>query len=66
MGLKYTDKTSGKTYMQETAGWVKRSGKGIVIYLMPGHTKHDFETPTYGRIVLNAIVWPAPQMREAH
>ena len=59
MGLKYDEKATGKTYMQDTAGWVKPAGKGWVIYLMPGHAKHDFETPTYGRVVLNAIVWPA-------
>ncbi len=57
MGLKYTDQKSGKTYMQERSGWVKSAGKGWVIYLMPGHTKKDFENPAYGRIVLNAIVW---------
>ena len=44
---------------KDVAGWVKPAGKGWVIYLMPGHAKHDFETPTYGRVVLNAIVWPA-------
>jgi hypothetical protein len=56
MGLKYVDK-NGTTFMQSHAGWIKRAGKGTVIYLMPGHTKHDFEDPTYGRIVLNAFVY---------
>jgi Trehalose utilisation len=56
MGLKYIDK-NGTTFMQSHAGWIKRAGKGTVIYLMPGHTKHDFEDPTYGRIVLNAFVY---------
>ena len=55
-GLKYTDKQSGKTYMQDRAGWMKPSGKGQIIYLMPGHTVADFENPAFGRIVLNAII----------
>jgi hypothetical protein len=57
MGLKYEDPASRKTYFQSTAGWVKRAGKGWVVYLMPGHTKHDFETAQYGQIVENAIIW---------
>jgi type 1 glutamine amidotransferase len=43
--------------MQSHAGWIKTAGKGTVIYLMPGHTKRDFENPTYGRIVLNAFAY---------
>jgi type 1 glutamine amidotransferase len=57
MGLKYIDEKSGTTFMQSHAGWIKTAGKGTVIYLMPGHTRHDFENPTYGRIVLNAFVY---------
>jgi hypothetical protein len=57
MGLKYTDEKSGTVYMQSHAGWIKTAGKGSVIYLMPGHTKRDFENPTYGRIVLNAFIY---------
>jgi hypothetical protein len=57
LGLKYTDSKSGKTYMQDTAGWLKPADKGWVVYLMPGHTKQDFEDPAYSRIVVNAITW---------
>jgi len=57
MGLKYTDQKSGNLFVQSHAGWIKTAGKGTVIYLMPGHTKQDFENPTYGRIVLNAFVY---------
>jgi type 1 glutamine amidotransferase len=60
LGLKYTDAKSGATYMQDTAGWLKPADKGWIVYLMPGHTKHDFEDPAYGRIVVNAITWKAP------
>jgi Trehalose utilisation len=57
MGLRFTDEKSGTVYMQAHAGWIKRAGKGTVIYLMPGHTRRDFEDPTYGRIVLNGLIY---------
>jgi Trehalose utilisation len=57
MGVKFTDEKSGAAYMQAHAGWIKPAGKGTVIYLMPGHTKHDFENPAYSRIVLNAVTY---------
>jgi len=57
MGLKFTYPTNRITYMQDRAGWLKPAGKGWIIYLMPGHTKHDFESPIYGQIVLNAVTW---------
>lgn len=57
LGFKYTDKASGKTYMQTHAGWVKPAGKGWVIYLQPGHSLHDLQNSTYERILLNALVW---------
>lgn len=56
MGLKYTD-PSGKTWMQDRAGWIRPSGKGLIVYLMPGHTIHDFENPAYGRMVVNAVIY---------
>jgi len=60
LGLNYTEPKSGKTYMQDTAGWLKPADKGWVVYLMPGHTRHDFEDPAYGQIVVNAVTWKAP------
>jgi hypothetical protein len=57
LGFKYTDKNSGKTYMQTQSGWVKPSGKGWIVYLQPGHSLHDLKNPAYERIVLNAVVW---------
>jgi hypothetical protein len=57
LGFRYTDRSTGKTYAQERAGWLKRAGKGRIIYLMPGHSAHDFEDPTYSRIVANAVVY---------
>ena len=55
LGLQYRDARSGRLYRQATAGWIKQAGRGTVIYLMPGHSARDFENPTYGQIVLNAI-----------
>ena len=57
MGLKYIDEKSGNLFMQSHAAWIKIAGKGTVIYLMPGHTKRDFDNPTYSRIVLNAFIY---------
>ena len=57
MGLRYADEKTGSSYMQDRAGWIKPVGKGWVIYLMPGHTKNDFENPTYGRIVAYAVIY---------
>jgi Trehalose utilisation len=57
MGLKYEDSKSGTTFVQDRAGWLKPAGRGLVIYLMPGHTKKDFEDATYGRIVVNAVLY---------
>lgn len=57
LGYKYVDKTSGKTYMQQHAGWIKKAGKGTIIYLMPGHSVKDFQNSAYARIVLNAVLY---------
>jgi hypothetical protein len=57
MGLKYTDLKSGTTYTQNTVGWLKQADKGWLIYLMPGHRKEDFQNPTYGEVVVNAVTW---------
>lgn len=57
LGVKFTDAQSGNVYMQSHAGWVKPSGKGWIIYLMPGHSVRDLENPTYQRILLNAVIW---------
>jgi len=57
LGLKYTDAKTGKTYMQDRAGWYMPAKKGWVIYLMAGHSARDFENPTYGQIVTNAVTF---------
>jgi hypothetical protein len=65
MGLQYRDEKSGKTWVQDTAGWAKAAGNGLVFYFMPGHTLHDFESEVYGRIVVNAITAPPGKLRVA-
>jgi len=41
----------------ETAGWLKKTGKGWTVYLQPGHTSSDFRHPVFGKIILNALDW---------
>ncbi len=55
LGLKYADAKTGKTYMQDRAGWYGKGGKGWVVYLAAGHSAHEFEHPAYGQIVVNAV-----------
>jgi len=57
LGLKYTDAKTGKTWAQDTAGWLKPSGKGWIVYLMPGHRVEEFRHPAYSRIVMNAVIF---------
>jgi hypothetical protein len=60
LGLKFRDPKSGITYMQDTAGWYKRAGRGIVMYFMPGHSVKEFENPAYSQILVNAVALQAP------
>ncbi len=55
LGFKYTDRESGRTWMQDTAGWRRPVKKGWVLYFMPGHTARDFQDPAYAQILVNAI-----------
>ncbi len=57
LGLKYKEAATGRVYMQDTAGWVKPSGKGWIIYLMAGHSVKEFEHPVYAQMVLNAVTF---------
>jgi hypothetical protein len=58
-GIVYHDKESDKTYMQDRGAWIKRQGKGTIIYFMPGHIASDYENKNISQIILNAIRWPA-------
>lgn len=52
----FKTEVSGKTYMQDRAGWLKRAGRGYVFYFQPGHRAEDY-TPAYVQILVNAITW---------
>ena len=56
-GLIYTDKATGKTYMQDRGAWLKSQGKGTIVYLMPGHCESDYQNENIARMVLNAVNW---------
>ncbi len=57
LGFRYVAPGTGQVYEQTTAGWLRRAGRGWIIYLMPGHSSRDFEEPAYARIVANALLW---------
>jgi len=40
---------------EETSGWLKRTGRGMVVYLQAGHAAHDFENARFARAVLNCL-----------
>lgn len=42
---------------EESAGWLKPSGKGWIVYLQQGHSSKDFGHPIFSRILLNALDW---------
>ena len=56
-GLIYTDKATGKTYMQDRGAWIKDRDKGTIVYLMPGHCASDYQNENIARMVLNAVNW---------
>jgi len=57
-GIVYHDAESDKTYMQDRGAWIKKQGKGTIVYFMPGHAVSDYENKNISRIILNAITWP--------
>ena len=59
LGFKYREPTTGRDWLQDTAGWYRRAGRGWVFYFKPGHTARDFENPAYARILVNAVTVPA-------
>jgi len=56
-GLIYSDKATGKTYMQDRGGWIKSQGKGTIVYLMPGHCISDYQNDRVTQMILNAMTW---------
>jgi murein DD-endopeptidase MepM/ murein hydrolase activator NlpD len=43
--------------MEDTSGWYKETGKGLVFYLQPGHATSDFLNPNFSQIILNCLRW---------
>jgi len=58
-GIVYHDTQNHKTYMQDRGAWLKRQGKGTIVYFMPGHAVSDYQNKNISQIILNAIRWPA-------
>jgi len=56
-GFKFFDERNGQLFMQDRAGWLKKYGKGEVLYFMPGHSVTDFENDNISQMILNAITW---------
>jgi hypothetical protein len=56
-GLIYTDRTTGKTYMQDRGVWIKKQGKGTIVYLMPGHCVSDYQNANIAQMIMNAVNW---------
>ena len=61
LGIKYLDEKSGKVYMQDRAGWLRKQGKGLIVYLMPGHSSADFENKAFSQMVINSVTYSEPQ-----
>ena len=57
LGFKTLDDRNGITYMQDRAGWIKKQGKGRIVYLKMGHSTEDFRNPNVCQLILNAILW---------
>lgn len=56
LGLRYQEAKTGRVWHQTHAGWMRPAGRGMIYYLMPGHSVREFRDPAYVRIVLNAII----------
>jgi hypothetical protein len=58
LGFVYDGKEiGGKKVMENTSGWLKRAGKGWLIYLQPGHSMEDMRAKPFQQIIVNAIRW---------
>ncbi len=55
LGLRWKDPKTGKEYLQHTAGWRRKTGKGEVYYFMAGHRAVDFEDRIYARMLADAV-----------
>lgn len=58
-GLVYHDQGTNRTYMQDRGAWIKRQGRGTIVYFMPGHAASDYQDNGIARMILNAVKWTA-------
>ncbi len=56
-GFKFFDDRNGQMFMQDRGAWLKKYGKGEVVYFQPGHATSDFENDNIAQMILNAITW---------
>jgi Trehalose utilisation len=61
LGIRYTDRNTGKVYEQPSAGWYRPAEKGTVMYFMVGHNASDFDNPVYAQILANAVTFDRNQ-----
>ena len=62
-GVKYTDKETGTTFMQDRGAWLKPYGAGHLVYMQPGHAVSDYRQAGIAQMILNAINW-VPDKRD--
>ena len=56
-GYRWENPNTGIVVMEDTSGWTKPVGDGLLIYLQAGHANHDFENENYGQVIRNALLW---------
>lgn len=61
VGFRFFDERNKKLFVQDRAAWIKRTGKGQVIYFMPGHSKLEYRNRNISQWVLNAVLWDGKQ-----
>jgi hypothetical protein len=52
----FRTEVDGEVYMQDRAGWLKRTRAGTTFYFQPGHYAKDY-TRDYVQILANAMLW---------
>jgi hypothetical protein len=57
LGFEYRDDRNGRLFMQDREGWIKRSGRGWIVYLQMGHFAEEWRNPAVAQMALNAIRW---------
>ena len=43
---------------EDSAGWLKPTGKGLIIYLQAGHANADYLNPNFAQVIDNCLNWP--------